>query len=121
MRTARRLPRDCSGDPARAGAATRQFLVGLADTASRRWKEKDQRIWEVRSEPRRFVYSKLMCWVVALDRAIELADRLDSAHRVEPWEHTRAQIREGILNEGWSDQVNAFPSPSAPRIWTPPA
>ena len=52
--------------------ATRQFFVQLADTAARRWQEKDQGIWEVRGEPRDFLYSKLMCWV-ALDRAVALA------------------------------------------------
>src|SRR4051794_956768 len=40
--------------------ATRQFLVGLADIAARRWAEKDHGIWEVRGEPQHFVYSKLM-------------------------------------------------------------
>ena len=60
----------------------RRFLVELADTAARRWQEQDHGIWEVRGEPRHFVYSKLMCWV-ALDRAIALADRLDAADRVD--------------------------------------
>ena len=36
--------------------------------------EPDQGIWEVRGEPRHFLYSKVMCWV-ALDRAVALADR----------------------------------------------
>ena len=51
---------------------TRQFLAAAADTAASRWREKDQGIWEIRGEPRDFLYSKLMCWV-ALDRAIALA------------------------------------------------
>ena len=63
---------------------TRQFLADLADTAAARWQEQDQGIWEVRGEPRDFLYSKLMCWV-ALDRAIALADRLDAADRVDDW------------------------------------
>jgi GH15 family glucan-1,4-alpha-glucosidase len=50
---------------------TRQFLTAAADTAASRWREKDQGIWEIRGEPRDFLYSKLMCWV-ALDRAIAL-------------------------------------------------
>ena len=60
--------------PPELASSTRRFLVDLADTAARRWHEKDHGIWEVRGEPRHFVYSKLMCWV-ALDRAIALADR----------------------------------------------
>src|SRR5271166_4850613 len=38
---------------------TQQFLAAAADTAASRWKEKDQGIWEIRGEPRDFVYSKL--------------------------------------------------------------
>ena len=63
-------------DRPRAGQ-TKTFFVTLADTAARRWNERDQGIWEVRGEPRHFVYSKLMCWV-ALERAVALADRLDA-------------------------------------------
>jgi GH15 family glucan-1,4-alpha-glucosidase len=87
--------------------ATRRFFVMLADTAARRWQEKDQGIWEVRGEPRHFLYSKLMCWV-ALDRAVALADRLDASDRVERWRHTQDLIREAILTRGWSDRANAF-------------
>jgi alpha,alpha-trehalase len=87
--------------------STRRFLVALADTAARRWQEKDQGIWEVRGEPRHFVYSKLMCWV-ALDRATALAERLGATDRVAAWAATQEQIRAAILRDGWSDRANAF-------------
>ena len=58
---------------------TRRFLAAAADAATSRWKEKDQGIWEIRGEPRDFLYSKLMCWV-ALDRAITLAPRLGASN-----------------------------------------
>ena len=35
----------------------RRFLADLADTAAARWREQDQGIWEVRGEPRHFLYS----------------------------------------------------------------
>jgi GH15 family glucan-1,4-alpha-glucosidase len=87
--------------------ATREFLVQLADTAVRRWQEKDQGIWEIRGEPRDFLYSKLMCWV-ALDRAVILADRLNASFRIESWTQTREEIREAIVTKGWSDRAKAF-------------
>jgi alpha,alpha-trehalase len=87
--------------------ATRRFLVELADTAARRWQERDHGIWEVRGEPRHFVYSKLMCWV-ALERATALAEHLGASHRVQAWAQTQGQIRQAILGEGWSNRVNAF-------------
>jgi GH15 family glucan-1,4-alpha-glucosidase len=76
-------PDEWDAPPALA-PATRRFLIELADTAARRWQEKDRGIWEVRGEPRHFVYSKVMCWV-ALERATALADRLGASHRVQDW------------------------------------
>ncbi len=95
------------GAPPDLAPATRRFFVQLADTAARRWQEKDQGIWEIRGEPRDFLYSKLMCWV-ALDRAVALAEQLDASNRVDAWAKTQQQIREEILTNGWSDRANAF-------------
>ena len=89
------------------GSATKQFLADLADTAATRWTEKDQGIWEVRGEPRDFLYSKLMCWV-ALDRAVALADRLNAADRVDAWKSTMDEIADAIINKGWNESVGAF-------------
>jgi GH15 family glucan-1,4-alpha-glucosidase len=89
------------------GTATKQFLADLADTAAARWKEKDQGIWEVRGEPRDFLYSKLMCWV-ALDRAIALADRLNATDRADNWKSTREEIADAIISNGWNESVGAF-------------
>jgi GH15 family glucan-1,4-alpha-glucosidase len=86
---------------------TKRFLIAAADTAAARWKEKDQGIWEIRGEPRDFLYSKLMCWV-ALDRAIALADHLGAKDRVEGWTATRGEIRTAILEHGWSDRAGAY-------------
>jgi GH15 family glucan-1,4-alpha-glucosidase len=86
---------------------TRRFLVAAAETAAVRWKEKDQGIWEIRGEPRDFLYSKLMCWV-ALDRAIALAEPLGAKDRVEGWTAAREEIRTAIFEQGWSDRAGAF-------------
>jgi alpha,alpha-trehalase len=87
--------------------ATRDFLVEVADAAAVRWQEADQGIWEVRGEPRHFLYSKLMCWV-ALDCAIALAGELGAGDRVAGWSLTRDRIREAIEARGWSSSANAF-------------
>ena len=79
----------------------------MADTAASRWNEKDQGIWEIRGEPRDFLYSKLMCWV-ALDRAIALAPLLGAEDRTKAWAAVRDQIRAAILDRGWNDQAGAF-------------
>lgn len=86
---------------------TGAFLVDVAEAAAARWNETDQGIWEQRGEPQHFLYSKLMCWV-ALDRAVALASRLDSAKRVDAWSKTREEIRDAILQHGWSDSAGSF-------------
>jgi len=91
----------------RLGPPTRTFLADLADTVVTRWTDKDQGIWEIRGEPRDFLYSKLMCWV-ALDRAISLADRLDAVDRVDRWKQARDNIADAILAKGWNEKAGAF-------------
>jgi GH15 family glucan-1,4-alpha-glucosidase len=87
--------------------ATRDFLVAVADTAARRWTEKDQGIWEIRGPQQEFLYSKVMCWV-ALDRAIALSDKLGAVDRVASWKRTIEEIHETVVREGWSDKAGAF-------------
>ena len=87
--------------------ATLEFLVALADAAARQWEQPDNGIWEVRGEPRHFLYSKLMCWV-ALDRAISLAEQLHATHRVDEWSSMAASIRAAILTRGWNEEAGAF-------------
>jgi GH15 family glucan-1,4-alpha-glucosidase len=86
---------------------TRNFLVEVADAAAACWQQPDQGIWEVRGGPRDFLYSKLMCWV-ALDRAIGFAATLDARDRIDAWTTTREQIRNAILERGWSEKAGAF-------------
>jgi GH15 family glucan-1,4-alpha-glucosidase len=88
-------------------ATGREFLIGCANAAARRWAEADAGIWEVRGEPQHFLYSKLMCWV-ALDRAIAMADTLGAGDKVDSWHLAADEIREQILTKGWSDAVNSF-------------
>jgi GH15 family glucan-1,4-alpha-glucosidase len=87
--------------------ATRGFLRDVVDAAAARWQEKDHGIWEMRGEPRHYLYSKLMCWV-ALDRGLLLADMLQADERVQRWQAVREDIRSAILEQGWSDRAGAF-------------
>ena len=88
-------------------ATSMRFLVDAADIAAARWKETDEGIWEVRGGKREFLYSKVMCWA-ALDRAIDLADRVGAQDRVEGWTATREEIRDAVLTRGWSEKAQAF-------------
>lgn len=88
-------------------ATTRDFLVGLADTAAALWRAADNGIWEVRGAPRQFLHSKLMCWV-ALDRAVAMSEQLRAGDHAERWRGVAEEIRATILREGWNEDVGAF-------------
>ncbi len=71
------------------------------------WCDDDEAIWEVRGGPRKFVYSKVMCWV-AVDRALRLAQKRSFPADWGKWVAVRDQIYENIMSEGWSEKRQAF-------------
>jgi GH15 family glucan-1,4-alpha-glucosidase len=82
-------------------------LRHLADQAAARWQEPDSGIWEVRTTPQHFLYSKLLCWV-ALDRAVKLAERAGMVGNTDHWRRTRERIRQAVLAEGFDSKLGAF-------------
>ncbi|RZM04772.1 MAG: glycoside hydrolase family 15 protein [Variovorax sp.] len=61
------------------------------------WRDADAGIWEVRSEPREFLHSRVMCWV-ALDRAIRLATQRSLPAPIAEW----AACRDAITEDVWA-------------------
>jgi GH15 family glucan-1,4-alpha-glucosidase len=84
-----------------------RFVADLANTAARRWREKDAGMWEMRGAARHHLSSKVLCWV-ALDRAIALAPQLGSHAEVEHWTSERDEIRDAVLTRGWSEARQAY-------------
>jgi alpha,alpha-trehalase len=83
------------------------FVAELADTAARRWTEKDSGIWEMRGEPRHHLSSKVLCWT-ALDRAVKLAPALgEHGAKADEWARERDRVRDVILERGWSERAQA--------------
>lgn len=82
-------------------------LAFLADRAASDWSLPDHGIWEVRTEPRHFLYSKLQCWV-ALDRAVRLAEKRIIAGDVRAWAEGRDAVRRAIFDRGFSSQLGVF-------------
>jgi GH15 family glucan-1,4-alpha-glucosidase len=83
------------------------FLRDVCDYVAAHWREKDNGIWEVRGRPRHFVYSKVMCWL-ALDRGVNIARRYGFPADIGGWRRAGAEIREEVLQKGWSHRKNAF-------------
>jgi GH15 family glucan-1,4-alpha-glucosidase len=84
-----------------------RFLTSVADQACAQWNRPDYGIWEIRTQPRHFVYSKLMVYV-ALDRALRLADRFGLPADRERWTTTRDAVRKTILERGYNEERGAF-------------
>jgi GH15 family glucan-1,4-alpha-glucosidase len=82
-------------------------LSNIVEIAIRRWEEPDSSIWEVRSERRQYVYSKLMCWV-AVDRGIRIADRYGLPYDKPSWRRARVRIHRAITARGWSAHRRSF-------------
>jgi GH15 family glucan-1,4-alpha-glucosidase len=77
-------------------------LAATADLVSTIWQEEDSGIWEVRSAPRHFTESKMMCWI-ALDRACRLAEagHIPGSHSSE-WRRQANLVRRFVGDECWS-------------------
>ncbi len=71
------------------------------------WDRADESIWEVRSEPRAHVYSRLMSWV-AMERMIRIGRQRGLPGDIVSWSATRDAIFEQIMEQGWSEPRNAF-------------
>jgi GH15 family glucan-1,4-alpha-glucosidase len=79
----------------------------MVESAIRNWELADNGIWEVRSEPRHFTFSKLMTWV-AVDRGLRLARALKRPVDFDRWRRTRAAIRAELLEKGWNEKRGSF-------------
>ncbi len=83
-------------------------LAEMADLVCRIWSEPDAGLWEVRSEPRHFTQSKMMCFV-ALDRALRLArtGRIPSRN-ADRWEREVNAVRAFVDEHCWSEAVGSY-------------
>jgi GH15 family glucan-1,4-alpha-glucosidase len=81
--------------------------LALLEHLEEAWREPDQSIWEVRSEPRHFTFSKVMAWV-AFDRAIRAVEKHGLAGPVERWHELRGEIHSEVCRRGFDRQLNSF-------------
>ena len=79
-------------------------LREIIEHAQEVWDEPDEGIWEVRCNPKQFVFSKVMCWA-ALDRGIEMAASNDLDAPLDDWRACREEIRETVLDRGFDESI----------------
>jgi GH15 family glucan-1,4-alpha-glucosidase len=75
------------------------FLVAIIEAAIEKSHLPDRGIWEVRSQPRHFVNSKVMCWA-AIDGGIALAEKYALSAPLERWRQERDNLRSNIEKRG---------------------
>jgi GH15 family glucan-1,4-alpha-glucosidase len=83
------------------------FIKKIAEHVSKVWNTKDSGIWEARSEPRHYVYSKVMCWV-ALDRAVKIAKIHNFDAPIDEWQKTMDEVKASVLQNGFNKKLNSF-------------
>ncbi|MFD1095680.1 glycoside hydrolase family 15 protein [Salegentibacter chungangensis] len=80
---------------------------GIVKIVQENWHEPDKGIWELRTEDRHFVFSKLLCWV-AIDRAIKIGEILRRGINDTHWKALRAEIYNDIYKNGWNEEMQAY-------------
>jgi len=83
------------------------FVIQLLDTLKDLWKLPDSSIWEIRSEPKHYLYSKFISWA-AFDRAIKMGKALDYHAPYSKWRSIENEIKKDILEKGYNSTIGAF-------------
>ncbi|MER5935706.1 glycoside hydrolase family 15 protein [Streptomyces sp. NPDC001928] len=82
-------------------------VCALVEWVCEHWDQPDEGIWETRGGRKKFLYSRLMCWV-AIERAIRTANRRGLPADLPRWQATRDTIYRRIMKRGWSETRQAF-------------
>ncbi|MFV8282415.1 glycoside hydrolase family 15 protein [Christiangramia marina] len=80
---------------------------GIVMIVEENWTKPDKGIWELRTEDRHFVFSKLLCWV-AVDRAIKIGEVLRMGINDTKWIALREEIYQDIYENGWNEEKQAY-------------
>ncbi len=83
------------------------IVRGIVMIVEENWKKPDKGIWELRTEDRHFVFSKLLCWV-AVDRAIKIGEVLRMGINDTKWKALREEIYQDIYTNGWDEEKQAY-------------
>jgi GH15 family glucan-1,4-alpha-glucosidase len=84
-----------------------EFLSDLVNKTCQSWKNPDRGIWEFRGAGRHFVHSKVMCWA-AMNRGVQLVEKLGCPGPVKKWRETREEIRRAVEERGYDKKRGVF-------------
>jgi GH15 family glucan-1,4-alpha-glucosidase len=80
------------------------YVRKLAYWVCDNWERPDSSIWEVRSSPQQYTYSKVQCWV-ALDRTLRIAMKRNLPMDIERVRKVSHDIFECVMKEGWNGET----------------
>jgi GH15 family glucan-1,4-alpha-glucosidase len=83
------------------------LLERLVDEAIAASTQEDTGLWEYRTQPRHYTFSKAMCWVAA-HRGAMLAESLGVGHRAAGWTAWADTERARILELAYNSQLGYF-------------
>jgi len=84
-----------------------ELIKLVIEIAIKRFKEKDQGIWEFRGESKHYTFSKLMIWA-ALDRGHKIAVKLRKRDEAKQWKAIKQAMKKEILENAWNDKLGSF-------------
>ncbi|NUU20762.1 MAG: glycoside hydrolase family 15 protein [Streptomycetaceae bacterium] len=90
-----------------AGQSAWNMQRHLLDFLEGNWREPDLSLWEVRSEPRHFVHSKVMAWA-GVDRAVRSVLHHGVRGPIDRWEKLRDRIHADVCAHGFDADRNTF-------------
>ncbi len=82
-------------------------LAKLVSWVCANWERNDESIWEVRGGAKAFLYSRVLCWV-AIDRGIQLAQRLSYPAPLVEWHRVRDEIYNNVHEKFWDAELKSF-------------
>lgn len=83
------------------------FVASILGKLTTLWKNGDSSIWEFRTQPLHYTYSKVIAWS-AFKRGIEMAKDLKLSAPLYIWKSTQEEIRNDILNNAFDEEINSF-------------
>jgi len=84
-----------------------EIVRNISRTISTHWEKPDKGIWEIRSDEKHYIISKVMSWV-AMDRAAKIACVLNKPYYAETWRGIADDIKEDVLKNGWNENLQTF-------------
>ena len=90
----------------------------IVDWLCEHWDQADEGIWEMRGGQQDFTYSRLMSWV-AFERAVRMAAPRGLPGALVRWLAERDRIYHQIMQQGWSEERQAFVQHYGPTCSTP--